>query len=266
MNHSNPPVSAQSTPELTISGPIATLTLNRPQHRNRLENADLATLRQHFTEINADTSILVVILRGATHTNDAKKAVFSAGYHIGDYGDARPEILFEHIADELENLRPVTLCVLEGSVFGGATDLVLACDFAFAVPGVTMRMPAAAIGLHYYPGGLSRYVSRLGVANAKKAFLTAHTFSTTEMLQIGYIHEIIEHHAIESIVAERARQIAALAPIAVQTLKRSLNEIARGDFDPARLLARELASQSTADFAEGRRAFAERRTPTFLGH
>ena len=72
----------------------------------------------------------------------------------------------------LEMARPVTVAALHGGVYGGATDLALACDFRVGAHGIDMFMPAARLGLHYYRSGLERYVSRLGLDNAKRLFLT----------------------------------------------------------------------------------------------
>ena len=67
------------------------------------------------------------------------------------------------MANALEDARPVTLALIQGGVYGGGTDLALACDFRFGTPEADMFMPAARLGLHFYPRGLERYVSRLGV-------------------------------------------------------------------------------------------------------
>jgi hypothetical protein len=86
-----------------------------------------------------------------------------------EFEDGKPAVAFEQVADALEQLRPLTICALNGSVYGGATDCVLACDFALGAEGIEMRMPAATLGLHYYASGVRRYVSRLGVTVAAAA-------------------------------------------------------------------------------------------------
>lgn len=255
-------LSDPTPPRLDVHGAWATITLNRPAHRNRLERDDLTVLMQHFRAIEADPALRVVVL-AATVLPD--KPVFCAGYHIGQHGDEAEGAHFEQVADALAGLRPVTVCALNGSVYGGATDLVLACDFAIGVAGVQMRMPAAQLGLHYYPGGLQRFVSRLGVAATKRAFLGADTFGDQELLAMGYIGQLVAADAFDAAVQARVRGLLALAPMAQQLLKRSIDELARGEFDAARLRQRQHHSQATQDFAEGCRAFAERRAPVFQG-
>ena len=70
--------------------------------------------------------------------------------------------------DRLERFPLPTVCAMNGSVYGGATDLALCCDLRIGVRGSRMLMPASRFGLHYYPGGLRRYVGTLGLAAAKK--------------------------------------------------------------------------------------------------
>jgi enoyl-CoA hydratase/carnithine racemase len=254
-----------SAPLLDVAGPLATITLNRPAHRNRLHDEDLAALLAHFKRLEADAAVRLVVLTGRVLP---ERPVFCAGYHLGDAaaGDNGPAgDRFEEVADALERLRPVTLAAVNGSVFGGATDLVLACDFAIGVRGLQMRMPAAQLGLHYYPGGISRYVSRIGLVNAKRAFLGADTFADDELLAMGFVGELASAGAFDAVVQRRVQGLLALAPMAQQLMKRSLNETARGDFDIARLRARLEATQRSEDLAEGVRAFTEQRAPVFTG-
>ena len=171
---------AATVPQLTIEGGVATIVLNRPAQRNRLENQDLQTLLAHFDRIEADPSVRVLVL--TANTAGQPKPVFCAGYDIGGFDEtAHGSTAFEKIPDRLAGLRPVTLCALNGSVYGGATDLVLACDLRIGLDGVEWRMPATALGLHYYPSGLQRYVSRFGVLAARRAFLTARPFDMARL-------------------------------------------------------------------------------------
>ena len=256
---------APSTPLLSIADGVATLTLNRPAHRNRLEDIDLRTLLQHCAHINADTSVRVVVLTANTHGHP--KPVFCAGYHIGGFDhEAHDPNFFEQIPDAIAALRPITICALNGSVYGGATDLFLACDLRVAVEGIELRMPATALGLHYYPSGLQRYISRLGASAAKRAFLTARPFTAEQLWNTGCLEALTNPAEFAGIVEQLVRDVRALAPLAVQATKQSLNEIATGTYNLPALRAREALTAQSADFAEGRRSFAERRKPVFSGH
>ncbi|TFZ02691.1 enoyl-CoA hydratase/isomerase family protein [Ramlibacter henchirensis] len=253
---------ASQTPRFSVQDGIARITLARPAHRNRLQNEDLAVLKDRFHQIDQDTTVRVVVLTAEVLP---ERPVFSAGYNTADFEAGPPAVGFEEVVEALERLRPVTVCALNGSVYGGATDFVLACDLALGAEGIEMRMPAASLGIHYYASGLVRYVSRLGVSAAKRAFLTAEPLDAQTLLRIGYLQEVVPAAQLDERVEALARHIAGLAPMAVQTLKQSLNELARGEYDIAQLRAREKATMQSDDFAEGRRAFAERRAPVWKG-
>ena len=127
-----------------------------------------------FDRIEADPAIRVLVLTGTGRA-------FSAGYDLNSVADRATSAneqqsagsAFEVVVNRLEDLGVPTICRLNGGVYGGSTDLALACDFRIGVDTAEMFMPAARLGLHYYKSGIERYVSRLGVDNAKKLFLTA---------------------------------------------------------------------------------------------
>lgn len=251
-------------PSLTIDGGVATIRLRRPAQRNSLRDADLHWLLDTCAALDADEQVRVVVL--AADTSGQKRPVFCAGYDVSGFDSAAHDPrLFEKVPDAIEALRPVTLCALGGSVHGGATDIALACDLRIAVAGGEFRMPACALGLHYYPSGLRRYVSRLGVNGAKRAFLKAQPIRYEDLHAWGAVEEVVPADAFPAAVEALARHLASLAPLALQGTKRSIDEIARGDFDETRLRGREAASLQSHDFAEGRAAFAQKRPPRFTG-
>jgi enoyl-CoA hydratase/carnithine racemase len=254
--------SPPSLPILHIAEGIATITLNRPAQRNRLENEDLQTLLAHFEKVNEDPTVRVLIL--SANTQGQPKPVFCAGYDIGGFDEqGRGATSFERVPEALAVLRPITLCALNGSVYGGATDIVLACDLRIGLQGIEWRMPATAIGLHYYPSGLARYIQRMGLAAAKRAFLTARPFSWQQLDKLGLFEDFCTAEEWSTCLNQLTQDILTLAPIAAEETKKSLNEIATGQADQATLRAREERTSQSEDFAEGRVAFAEKRKPQF---
>jgi enoyl-CoA hydratase len=261
----------ESLPVLTIDSGRATIRLNRPKHLNRLHPEDVMELTRIFRELNADRSIRVVVLTGSGR-------VFGAGYHLGALAEQRmrttdsppsdapySDTPFERMCDALEDLRPPTICRLNGSVYGGATDVALSCDFRIGVDTCEMFMPASRLGLHYYRRGIIRYASRLGVGAAKKLFLTAQTIKAPEMLRIGYLDEVVPVELLDQTVDRLADILMAQAPIAVEGMKRAINEYGRQEFDHDGANARHAQSLRSEDILEGVTAWHEKRKPTFKG-
>jgi enoyl-CoA hydratase len=247
------------TPSLTLAADgVATLRLQRPQHLNRLHREDLLAIQAHLQRLRAEPAARVLVLTG-------EGRAFCAGFHLGELDGAADPRLFEHTVDALEALPLPTIARLNGGVYGGATDLALACDFRVGVAGMELRMPAARLGLHYYPSGLQRYVSRLGLAAAKRLFLLAETVPADELLRIGYLDVLSAPETLDAEVGRIAGLLTRNAPLAVRGMKLSLDEIAGGAFDAARLRERELECSASDDLREGLAAFAGRREPKFQG-
>lgn len=247
-----------SAPVLTLSGRVATLTLNRPAQRNRLDMGDLAQLMAHMDAVQAQPDVALLVL--TARTTGQPRPVFCAGFDVGAF-EAHPDGAghFEQVANRLADLRPVTLCALNGSVHGGATDLALACDLRMGLADMQWHMPATTLGLHYYPSGLARYVSRMGVWATQRAFLTGRPFDAAQLLALGALESVCEPAQWDSTLAALVKDVLALAPLATQATKQSINELALGQWDEARLRQREHASSAGAEFAQGRAAFASRK-------
>jgi enoyl-CoA hydratase len=254
---------AASAPVLDIHGARATIRLNRPRHLNRLQPEDLDVLTKLFDRIESDPAIRVLVLTGTGRA-------FSAGYDLGSIAERAANAqeqtagsAFEIVVNRLENLSVPTICRINGGVYGGSTDLALACDFRIGVDSGEMFMPAARLGLHYYKSGIKRYVSRLGVDNAKKLFLTAEKISAAEMLRIGYLTAMVPAEALDEEVDRLAGLLAGNAPVAMAGMKRAINEFARGALDEEAADRRHRDSMRSTEIVEGIKAFAEKRPPKF---
>jgi enoyl-CoA hydratase/carnithine racemase len=252
-------------PILSITEGRALVRLNRPREHNRIEPGDLVALREIFDRVDADGSIRSLVITGTGKS-------FSSGYHIGALAERKAEPkseddpdAFAKMVDRLEALRVPTIAALNGGVYGGSTDVALACDFRIGVPETRMFMPAARLGIVYYPSGLRRYVNRLGLGAAKRMFLTAEPIASDELLRIGYLDEVVPPGDLMARVDALAETISANAPMALAATKRALNEIAAGVLDLEALQAARRVCAKSADHQEGLKAWAEKRAPKFQG-
>jgi enoyl-CoA hydratase/carnithine racemase len=225
-------------PRVHVAGGIAQLRLARPAEHNRLDPADLDAMTAWFSALATDGSVRVLVITGTGERS------FSSGYTLDAIVSDLDDRL-ERMLDTLETLPFLTLAAMNGSVYGGATDLALACDIRLGPQGCRMFMPAAKFGLHYYPGGLRRYVTRLGLAAAQKLFLTAMTIDSDEMLRIGFLTEAVPASGLAARVQAYLEAALLTEPVAVREMKRHLGQVAAGRYDELTLRAatqRSLAS------------------------
>ena len=254
------PVESQTsgTPVLTVHEKVATITLRRPEVANRLAPEDLEAMRAHIESVN-QSAVLVLRIRGTGKH-------FCSGFNIGKIDPSRNGGSgFEEMVDALEDCRPVTIAAINGGVYGGATDLALACDFRVGVEGTEMFMPAARLGLHFYRRGLERFHTRLGLDMAKRLFLTAQTLRADEMHRCGFLTDLVPAAEFDAAVDNLTATVASMAPLAITGMKRHLNRMARGALVPDELQADILKAALSADLKEGGLAFKEKRKPVFTG-
>ena len=250
---------AQNTIHLEINSPIARLTLARPAQHNALSMVELSALQEALLAIEGDKSLRAVILTGQGRS-------FCAGASLGDVADQDyTDNPFTALCDRLEGLALPVICALNGGVYGGGVDLALACDFRIGVPEMKMFFPPARLGIHYEASGLSRTISRLGLQTAKRLLLRAEIYQGDELLKIGFLDEIVPATDLMGRAERMASDIVALAPLAVQGMKQTLNELAAGNADRDTVRARILTCWSSDDLKEGLAASKEKRPPNFKG-
>jgi len=215
-----------SSPTLEIADGVATLRFCRPEEHNRIDPEDCAVMMRHFERVLAEPGVRVLVVTGSG------EKTFSSGYTVHAIRERLDDGL-ETMLDTLESLPLPVICALNGSAYGGAIDLALCCDFRIGVRGSRMFMPAAKFGLHYYPGGLRRYVTRLGLNAAKKLFLTAQALADEEMLRIGFLNELVDRSQFDATVQAYVKAVLECEPAVVASMKLFLNQIANGASDLA---------------------------------
>ena len=247
-------------PSLSIEGKTAVITLNNPESANRLTVDDLDTLQQHIFEVNQNQDIGVLVIKSTGK-------YFCSGFDISSLDESAKEksLMFEVVVNALEDCRPITIAAVQGGVYGGATDLVLACDFRIGSQAAEMFMPAAKLGIHFYQRGLVRYVSRLGVDTAKRLLLTAEKIQSAEMKDIGFLTQLVKPEDLDSSIDKLIQQLMVMAPLAILGMKKHINRIANNTLNVDELNQDIALAQNSEDLQEGRSAWAEKRAPVFKG-
>jgi enoyl-CoA hydratase/carnithine racemase len=249
-----------TSPVLTIEGAIATIRLCNPSYANRLSPSDLGIIQSHIHTVNQTAQVLVLRFI-------AEGKYFCSGYDISSLAaeSAPSSLYFGETVDLIEQARPVTIAAVNGGVYGGGTDLCLACDFRVGSTTANMFMPAAKLGLHFYPGGMVRYITRLGLNQAKRLFLTAEKINASEMQEIGFLTELVEPERLSTRIDALSEQLASMAPLALLGIKKHLNLIVRGQVDAVAIEKAVLHSERSDDIKEGAAAWKDKRPAIFKG-
>jgi enoyl-CoA hydratase/carnithine racemase len=200
----------------------ATITLNRPEHHNRIDPDDIPKLNEYLDAIEADSSIKFLVITGTG------QKTFSSGYTI-DAILTRMDDSFQLLLNRIEKFKLPTICALNGSAYGGGADLASCCDFRIGVHGSRMFIPAAKFGLHYYPDGIRRFTQRFGPVAAKKIFMLSKTIDANEMLRIGFLNELVSQEDLHLIVDDYQKSILECDPTVSGSMKKNIDLFASGD-------------------------------------
>ncbi|MEH6402343.1 MAG: enoyl-CoA hydratase-related protein [Sneathiella sp.] len=242
-----------------INQDVLTVTLNKPKQHNVLNPSEMNILRDFLKEASGDKSLRVGILTGVGKS-------FCAGANLGELKeydfDKNP---LEMLTDQIEAIPFPMICKLNGGVYGGGTDIALACDFRIGMPQMRCFVPPAKIGIHYHSAGMARAVSRLGLGPAKRLFLALETMDGNELKSIGFLDYLVEEEALTARTEKLVEAITGLAPLSLSGMKATFNHMARGCFDKEASQAAQLACLESDDFKEGQAALAGKRAPNFNG-
>lgn len=245
--------------EARQSGAIGWITLNNPARHNALDRDALMALQAAVTQASENLDLRVLVLTGTGKS-------FCAGAALGDVAENdwtdNPLI---PLCAAIEECRVPVICALNGGVYGGGVDIALACDFRIGVQGMRMFVPPAKLGIHYPAEGLARAVRIVGLQIARRVFLRAEVFEGKALVAAGFLDEYVVAAELTSATQAFADDLAGLAPLAVQGMKRTFHELATGVMDPQNVTERIRACYASDDHREGLAAQREKRAPVFHG-
>lgn len=257
---------------LSVSDTIATITLNRPEKRNALSQAMLAELERIADSLRGAGDVRAVVLRG-------EGTDFSVGADIGEMEGrmAAPAPLAEarraaqlgaRVMRAVQGIDQPTIVALKGVATGGATCIATACDFRVAAAGSRLGYGEVKIGINLMWNALGPLIELVGPARAKRMVMTGALFDVETLAGWGLIDEIVPAGTEDARALALAADYAALPPMAVQMIKRSINAVS-GALHAAVLHAdadQWLLATQGADFAEALAAFREKRRGRFSGN
>jgi enoyl-CoA hydratase len=234
-----------------------------PERHNVLDLQAWQALPAVVEQLSGMADMRLIILRGA-----GDKA-FVAGADIAQFEDAfngpegsRYDAATEHGFEALAQCAVPTLAAIQGYCIGGGMGLALACDIRLAGSDSQFAIPAARLGLGYPANATRRLAAIVGTARARDILFTARRFDAAAALEMGAIHYCVATDRFEAELSALQAQIAANAPKTLQTAKFILENPDAPEQDIRQRLADCLSS---ADYAEGRKAFMEKRAPVFRG-
>ena len=254
--------------DASISDGVGRIVLDNPSKLNAVSESMWRTMVDTLAAFETDASLRCVVITG-----QGRKA-FCVGADIAEKDrvarESGPQQNYVGI-DALEKIHRFpkpTVAMIYGHCLGAGLALALACDIRVAALGSRFSVPAAKLGLPLNCALIERLVFLVGPSAAKRMIFTADRFTAEDALRVGLVDQLVAEDDLSSSVTQIAASITANAPLTIAAAKYAVETIFGNSpgYDKAGCAERERICIDSEDYAEGRRAFLEKRAPIFRGH
>ena len=247
---------------------IGWIVFDQPERRNAISAEMWQAIPAIAAALDADPAVRVVVMRGAGELAFVSGADISefeqqrSGAQARDYDERNAQAF-----GALSRMQKPLLALIHGFCVGGGCAIALCADLRFAAEDAVFAIPAARLGLGYSAEGLASLVRVVGLPAAKEIFFTARRFDAGEARAVGLVNRVLPKAELDAYVLRTAKQIAENAPLTLASAKLALGQLA---LDPARrdpdAVSRAIERcYASRDYAEGVRAFLDKRKPVFHG-
>lgn len=248
---------------------MAWLTLRNPARLNAVRLEMWEAIPGAIAPLAADPDVRVVVMRG--HGEDA----FASGADISEFQERRSDpasaAAYEEVTarafEALVGFEKPLVAMIHGVCIGGGLAIAASADLRVAADDARLALPPARLGIGYHMGGVERIVGIVGPSAASEIFFTARQYTAAEALGIGLVNQVVPKGELQAFTERYAGSIAANAPLTLRAAKRAIRETQRDAASRDHEAVRRLiaACFSSQDYAEGVRAFLEKRPPRFRG-
>lgn len=252
----------------SLDGSIGTITLDNPAKHNALSAALIEDLLAALLDLRS-SGVRAIVLRAQ---KGAK--VWSAGHDVRELPtNGRDPLTYDdplrRVVRAIKESPTPIVAMVEGSVWGGACEVVMSCDIVVAAEGATFAITPAKLGVPYDIEGTQSFMQSVSLPVIKEMLFTAQPMSADRALRVGLVNQVVPADRLESATAELASYMTRNSPLVISLLKEQLRVLAEAHpLNPEgfqRIQAIRRRIYDSADYQEGIRSFFERRAPQFRG-